>query len=514
MAKTAVRLLLTLSLAEAGQSNTLLFRGQSLSLHSVTPSQLRHELPKPATQQQQTSVVHHELPKPISAPPQGLPHGGAPAQRRTKQPEQAPPSPDSRNQLPKPVSQAKYDEMQAQGHRVFGQAFILTIVVLSVGVAMVSSTDLFVSMHTWLVLDDLVTNFIGVAWFFTADSYIEYLGLTGVNAAMVYCIGCLLVLFLQKIIKSSVMAEGSENEEVITAFAGPTVVWLNAGFVNIVLENFKKNLFYLALVLGALAIWYLLLGIVYHQLVSRVIGTGQWTDQIEHEMGGGAIAFGFIILINALIKDMLGHEGPLVTVLVMVVLTFLLWIAAIGLHLWLDAKTEEVRAMNGTFNSSKYWKVRGLMAFSAFVRKVPEWALVSCIADAVMLLFGFHNTFDNDSTESIQAKLITAFVSSVFGCLIIALCAYTTVRNKDPLLGKTLVRLGGFMMGAAWGDYSETVIHMSVEGSGYGGHSFLAKLAITIFISANVFPVYYFYLKPTIMEKTDPQPVVVEKPVV
>lgn len=557
----AARLLAILFAAQVKDcsSSSLLSHGK-IQADATQPSALRHPLPRGATPSEEM-VSSHQL---VGTSPSEL-HHEVPTVSRTKEGASAPPRPERRSSpvaaspsaagpspypapgpspYPAPLSAAlplqeksprlsnatvaksKYTEMRQYGHRVFALNVIIALCMLCAATALISSSNPHISKHTWLVIDDFTTNFLAVTWFFTADDYIEYKGLKGLNALIVYGIGCIAILFLQKVLRWLVSAN-AESEEKMAALAGPVVMWLNAGFVKEcqtyslgfnesigLLPDKWHHVLSLFLLLVVLAVYYLVLGVVYHRIVSKIVGRG-WQDDIEHQMGGGAIASGVILLMHVVftgemsgsgLGENLVKQGGMLGRLAIPAMIFgsLAWIViAFQCSRALNTKVVELRHRQPMLGDSNYWKVRLCTSLTAFFQALPGWSLLASVTSIVTIMWGF------TSEHALQSSLVVGFVSSMLGGCLVIFVAVTPGIRTVPWAGKLLVSFGAFLMGATWGDFLQKSIDLSVEGHAYskslGVPTFMIKFGITIFITANIFPVYYFYLKPMIMAKTEKQ---------
>jgi hypothetical protein len=372
--------------------------------------------------------------------------------------------------------------------------------VLSVTIAMVSSANALVSKNTWGVIDFVVVTFLAVSWFIVVIHSLDFFKLTGWWKIAAHCGVSMLFLFLA-LLGSWSLRKQEVGGAVFAGIFTPMVMWCNAGFVETVQKHFKDSSLYVFLFLIALVGWYALVALFFHFVVSKATERG-WGDDLQAAMAGGALAGGFVLWCHMMITGTYhtieaprAAAPPLMTVVILNALSvFYIALSLICLPV-LSRKSKSY--IDAAVGSSGYWKLRMCSIAKAFVSWLPYFSFVLSLAHLVLEHTGY-------SSGSISAQLCLALTSTAIGILLIYLCAYVPFLKRDTeiaqQLSAMLVGLGGFMVGVAWSNLLDNSINMMIKGRGYA-HPFPVKLGITAFLSAFIFPVYCWYLKPLIMQK-------------
>jgi len=418
----------------------------------------------------------------------------APAQAQVKDPK-------------KYVLHSKYKatvkNMHSHSHRVFAQGIIVTVVVLCVTIAMASSANALVSSCTWGIIDFVIATFLAVAWFIVVIHSLDFFQLVGLWKVAIHMAVSVVFLFASVLISWSMR----NNDTTLSTFQGiftPMVMWCNAGFVETVQKYFKDSELYIFLFLIVLAVWYGALALFFHYLISKATKKG-WGDDTSDVMAGGSLAAGFVLWCHMMVTGTFHSiEGPHTNppTLTQVALLNGLSVFFIALSLFmlpvLSRKSKQYKDAN--VGSNNYWKLRMCGTGTHFVSVLPRFSFILSLGHLILSHSGY-------TQGSIGAQLTLALVSTGVGMLMIFLCAYVPFLKRDTEIAAQLrgllVGLGGLMVGVAWSGLLDNSINMMIKGSGYA-HPFPVKLGITAFLTAFILPVYFWYLKPTIMSKGAP----------
>mmetsp|Transcript_38331 Transcript_38331/g.59627 ORF Transcript_38331/g.59627 Transcript_38331/m.59627 type:complete len:261 (-) Transcript_38331:88-870(-) len=159
---------------------------------------------------------------------------------------------------------------------------------------------------------------------------------------------------------------------------------------------------------------------------------------------------------------------------------------------WSDALKAVPPASGSQRDSLKtYWKKRAVDSFSVFVSFLPYYSCVLSLGHLIIDNLGYKE-------GAIEARLYLAVISSLIGMFLIVLVGKVKFFSEEKSLSSILIGLGGFMAGTAWANLLNNSINMMAHGY---THPFKLKFAITCFLTAIVFPVYFNYFKPLVDAK-------------
>jgi len=312
------------------------------------------------------------------------------------------------------------------------------------------------------------------------------------------------VLFLFIYMATSwILRENETNVAVFDAIFTPMCMWCSAGFVETAQKYCKDGgAVQMGLFLIVLAVWFMALLLLAHFVLKKATRQG-WGDTTENHMAGFALAGGFILWCHMMITGTYHSiEAPrksppsLPQVAMLNAFSLFVLVFAILMLPVLNRKSKQYQ--DATVGSSSYWKFRMCGIATQFVTFMPGFSFILSLGHLVLEHTGY-------PAGSISAQLILAVVNTAVGIVMIFLCAYVPFLNRGTeiatQLSGLLVGVAGLSIGLAWSSVLDNSISMMIKGSGYA-HPFLVKLEITAFLSAFVFPVYCWYLKPLIIAKS------------
>jgi len=389
------------------------------------------------------------------------------------------------------------------GHRVFAQGIILAVVMLSLTIALTSSTNALIAKNTWSIIDAVVVTFIAVSWFIVVIHSFDYFGLTGLQAVLAHMTVSVLFLFVAGVVSWTLKHKyGDQSASIFSSIFNHMVMWCNVGFVGTVQKQFKDNVLYIALLLVVLALWYVVLALIFHYGVKRFTSEAGWGDEIESTMAGAALAAGFVLWNHMLITGSYHNMEPSVDKNVPSLMSVLI-LNGLGVFymvlplLCLPVLNRVSKKMeSASIGSNNYWKVRACAIGTEFVSFLPHFSILLALRHLVLEHTGYPH-------GSIGALLLLALVSTAMAIILISLCAYVPILKRgtdmSTQISKLLLSVGGFIVGGAWVGLLDNSVGMATAGE---RHPFTTKLVLTGFLTAFIFPTYCLYLKPMIVERT------------
>jgi hypothetical protein len=282
------------------------------------------------------------------------------------------------------------------------------------------------------------------------------------------------------------------------------VMWCNAGFVETVQKNYQASPWQVGAFILVLALWYAVLLVFFHLVVKKLTAKKKG-DKAEDAMVGGALAGGFVLFSHLLVT---GSYSPLedrkstslYSAWMLNILGVAYLVISIAGLVFISPRAKTLREREESLGDQvgpTYWKLRLCGIADSFLQHLPRFSFIVSLAHIVCDHMGY-------AKGSIGAQLLLAFTSTVIGIFLIMLCAYLPLLNRNSTVAKDtsamLIGLGGFMVGVAWSNMLDNSISMMTAGEGYA-HPFEVKLAVTGFLTAFIFPVYYNHLKPIITER-------------
>jgi len=409
--------------------------------------------------------------------------------------------PDPRKYILHTKHKAKVKELNSYVHRAFAQGTVVTLVVLCMTIALVRSSNSIVAKHTWSIIDFVIVTFLALSWFVVVIHSLDYLKLTGWHAILAHMIVAVLFLFASEMISFRL---SGESAAVFNGIFTPMVMWTNAGFVETVQKNYQGSPWKVGAFFLVLALWYALLLVFFHLVVKKLTAKKKG-DKAEDAMVGGALAGGFVLFSHLLVT---GSYSPLedrkstslYSAWMLNILGVAYLVISIAGLVFISPRAKTLREREESLGDQvgpTYWKLRLCGIADSFLQHLPRFSFIVSLAHIVCDHMGY-------AKGSIGAQLLLAFTSTMIGIFLIMLCAYLPLLNRNTIVAKDtsamLIGLGGFMVGVAWSNMLDNSISMVTEGEGYA-HPFEVKLAVTGFLTAFIFPVYYNHLKPIITER-------------
>jgi len=433
--------------------------------------------------------------------------GAGKEKAKTKEPAKEPEKkvekkvPDPKKYVMHTKYKSKVKELHSEGHRVFAQGILCTVLVLSITIAMASSPNALIAKSTWSIIDFVVVTFLALAWFIVVTYGLDYYKLAGLARILVHMTISVVFLLISSLVSFQLNKSGrTTGASIFNGIFTPMVMFCNYGFV----ETLHKERVvpwpfgdqsYVFFVMVDLMVWYTLLALFFYHVVSRLTQKG-WNDDTENHMAGGALAGAFVLWLHMVISgsyqtlaDPHRHPPSFGETVFMNFLSVVFLVAAVAL-------TPVIKKLKSRFvepNTPQYAKARVCDVLSQFLSFLPRFSFVMALAHLIVDNMGY-------SDGAVAARLHLALASTAIGVLLIILCAKVPFFQK-PELNTLLVSLGGFMIGVAWSGLLDNSINMMVKGEGYA-HPFPVKLGITAFLTLFIFPVYVYHLKPLIDSKT------------
>jgi len=286
-------------------------------------------------------------------------------------------------------------------------------------------------------------------------------------------------------------SKGMESVSIFNGIFTPLVMWINAGFVQTVQQQDSTALAVFGHLM-VLVIYYAVLAVAMFYLSSKATEKGWGDDTIGH-MTGGALAGGFVLWLHMVITGSFQaatgtHKNPptIDQTVIMLCLSAVFLAADIVV-------SPILKKIVSNLPASKYWIGRILDVVVQFIGFLPRFSFVFSLAHLIVENLGY-------SDGAVAAQLHMALACTAVGIVMILVAAYVPAVKNNEDLTSVLVGLGGFIVGVAWSGMLDNSVDMMVKGGGYS-HPFEVKLGITAMLTAFVFPVYCYALKPIITSK-------------
>jgi len=419
--------------------------------------------------------------------------------KTSKTPEVADVKADNKKYILHSKHDMKLKAALSYAHRMFAQGTVVTILLLSLTIALVNSKNFAVAKNTWHIIDFVVVTFIATSWFIVVLHSLDYFHLTGYNRVWVHMAVANTFLLISMLI-SYRLETSKDNLDVFNGIFTPMVMWCNAGFVQTVHQEFSQSSWHDVTIILVLMVYYAVLIFVFHTLLKKLTKQKQ-NDKEEEKVAGGALAGGLVLFCHSLIigsqQSMGGAPVPTsfrTACMLNVFSVGVLVVSVFGLRYLAPIKASLLERSTMGNQAGVYWKLRACRIGRVILKHLPKFSFIVSIAHIIVDHMGYNK-------GSAGAQLLLACTSTVIGILIIYFCASVPALNRDSAVSKDtnsmLVGLGGFIVGAAWSSMLDNSVSMMIEGEDYK-HPFIVKMAIISFITAFVVPVYCYYLKPMI----------------
>jgi len=397
--------------------------------------------------------------------------------------------------------------LKSDGHRVFAQGIIISLVVLGMTVALATNSNVQIASNTWSVIDYVVVTFLAFSWFVIAIDMLDYFNLSGFAKVCTH-LALSVLLILASLLISWRLRSNDESVDIFNSIFPMLVMWCNAGFVETAQKHWMgSTLFYkvdVLVVLIVLTIWYTLLTLFVHFVFERFATAKGWAQEQENLITGGALACGFVLWCHMVISgsyhslEGLHQNCPSMTaVIIQILLGFCFLAVSMLLIPIINRKCQNFESCN--IGSNGFWKLQILGVTSWFLKFLPCFSLTQSLGLLLLCNMGYLH-------GSTGARLLLLLTSIAIAILVIAVGAFVPFLRRDndssKHLSGLLLGLGGFMVGTAWSGLLDNSINMMAKGRGYQD-GFHVKLCITGFLTAFIFPVYCYFLKPLIMRKAE-----------
>jgi hypothetical protein len=383
-------------------------------------------------------------------------------------------------------------KLDSQTHHIFVKGVIVGIVIVSLMIALGSTGNRMIEKNTWSTMNHVVVTFLALAWFYVTMHLLEFHGLTGWPKALMHmCIAVFLLLFSSLVTWIMTKRDGKKGVATFNALFDHIMGWCFAGFVSNVQQIFKDSVLLVFLSIIGLMFFYAALALFWYFVVGKCTTKG-WSDGSINTLTGAALAAGTVLWVHMVIAGAYHTiEDPRPTKPTLNQSVFMSCFSFVWILVAVVCTPYVARASEAAERSKAYWKKRVIDCTAVFVGFLPYY---SCV-----LSFG-HLILDNCGYDvgAVEARLYLAALSTFIGMGMIVLCAKWRRIARDENLSGMLVGLGGFMTGSAWANILNNSINMMADGD---EHPFEMKFALISFLTAVVFPVYFYYFKPVVDEK-------------
>jgi len=388
-------------------------------------------------------------------------------------------------------------QLHSHEHHIFAKGIIAIIVVMSLTIALASSHNATIEKNTWSTLDSIIVTFLALAWFYVTMHFLDFHGLIGWAKVTMHCgIGLFLLMASSLISMQMLKRGGKEGKDIFNNIFDHILMWSFAGFVSTVQQIYKRSAFLVLMATLGLVVFYSVLALVWYYVVGKCTDRDTDADSIN-TLAGAALAAGIVLWVHMMlaggyhtIEDPRPTKPGFYENLFMNCFSFIYIAVALmvapKVQKWSDAlKVKVVGSLR------MYWKKRVVDSFGVFVGFLPYYSCVLSLGHFIIDNLGY-------AEGVIESRLYLAVVSSLIGMFLIVLVAKVKFLSEDPNFSSMFIGLGGFMAGAAWANLLNNSINMMAHGY---THPFKLKFAITCFLTAIVFPVYFNYFKPLVDAK-------------
>jgi hypothetical protein len=399
----------------------------------------------------------------------------------------------------------KVKTLHTHNHHVFAKGIIAIIVVLSITIALASSGNATIEKNTWSTMNSVIVTFLALAWFYVTMHLLEFHGLNGWAKVLMHCGIAVFLLLLSSLISVQMKKRGGDKgKDIFNSIFDAILLWSFAGFVSNVQQIYKYSAFLVLMSTLGLVVFYVVLALFWYAVVGKF--TDRATDATSiNTLAGAALAAGTVLWIHMVIaggyhtiEDPRPAKPGFYENLVMNCFSFGYIAVAIvvgpKVQKWSDALKAVPPASGSQRDSLKtYWKKRAVDSLGVFVSFLPYYSCVLSLGHLIIDNLGYED-------GAIEARLYLAVISSLIGMFLIFLVGKVKFFSEEESLSSILIGLGGFMAGTAWANLLNNSINMMAHGY---THPFKLKLMITCFLTAIVFPVYFYYFKPLVDAKME-----------
>jgi len=407
------------------------------------------------------------------------------------------------------VPHAKYKStiraLRSITHRVFAQGIIITLLVLGVTVALATNANDHLANNTRSVINSVVVTFLAFFWFVTTIDLFDYYKFSGVQKVCTHLVLTVLLL-LASLLISWRLRSNDGNVDIFSSIFPVLVMWCNAAFIQTTQKHWIDSTHFpvvdVLLVVIVFMIWYTVQTIIVHFVFQRCATTKGWGHEQENLITGGALACGIVLWCHMAISgsyhslEGLHHNSPpLLAVMIQILLA--LFFLGVSMRLSPIISRKMLSFASCSIGSNGYWKSRICGVTQCVLKFLPCFSLMLSLGQ---LFLGDKRYFHS----SVGARLLLLLASTAIAVLMITVCTFVPFLRRNSDISKEmsglLLCLAGFMVGTAWSGLLDNSINMMAKGKGYQD-GFHVKLAITGFLTAFIFPVYCYFLKPLVMNK-------------
>jgi hypothetical protein len=401
--------------------------------------------------------------------------------------------------VPKHHYKRKVTFLHSHVHHMFAKGTITTILVLCLTSCLAQSSNTMIRTNTWSTIDAVITTFMSLAWYYVIMHYLDFAGYKGVEKLAIHLgIATLLLLassmitwFMQMQASKDKNADIAESTGIFNSIFTPIVMWSNAGAVSTAQQLAKPSEMYVLLMTGAMVGFYALLAVFWYYVVGSMTRR-DWSEGTITTLTGASLAAGFVLWVHMiLVGSYQTVEDPHPTAPGMDKTLVLNCFGLLYIALACVVATPLKKVIDNTDKAKDYVKWRTLSVVATFLSILPYFSCVLSLGHLILDNLGYDG-------GAIEARLYLAVISSLIGMFLIVLVAKVERLREDTTLSGCLIGLGGFMAGTAWANLLNNSINMMAHGY---THPFKLKFMVTCFLTAIVFPVYFYYFKPLVDAK-------------
>jgi hypothetical protein len=384
----------------------------------------------------------------------------------------------------------KMQAAKSHGHHLFAALFLFLFFVIAFTFTMVTNSNQIVVTSTWTTIDSVAVTSMALTLFYVVTHLFDELTAGVAHWKVVLHVAYAVSILLVAMFGSHML----KGDKVGQASFMAVIYWMcllaKGGALTTAQSELSASMEHVCLVTGASLLFFVVLILCTHQIKPEP----NWYDTVETNLAGGALAAGVCSLVHIVINGV-DHtpNKPFSPSGTMMANAFALFTCVTAVLL-----TPPLGRMQAA--NKNYWKGRLLAFVDGFVGIMPYFTVSLGSGALVCHLLGVH-------PATIQAKLVCAGTAVVYGYLMIAAVAFIPYFRSDDAEVKTLSGLilgfGGYIAGYAIAALLTGTIDMIIDGRGLDGqHKTNMKIGIVAAFNVVLIPVYLFFLKPLVMQKT------------
>jgi len=389
---------------------------------------------------------------------------------------------------------AAVEERRIHGHHLFAALLICVMLTVNISFAMATSKNKKLSKNTWTSLGALAVVIIATSLYNAVAHLFEHLSEGYVHYAIALHILWAVILFFFAVYGSYSLRNHKSLLSAFNAVIFWVVLLAKGGAFSETQRGLGTGLQEVFLITLAGVACFALLMFVTHHL--KPADGETWYDDVEASLAGGALAGGFVTMVDILIRGV-EHEDPgnpwgnQEHAIMHKAFAFATCVAAVVL-------TPLIGKMKK--NTTAYWYGRFLAVLNDFIGILPYFTVSLGVGGVLCHYLEIH-------PDSMMAKLTHTMCSTAIGALMIVICAFTPYLQSDNeeivSLTGLILGFGGYIAGAGWANLFTTSVYESMAGHGYSEQERDRHTIALVFVLNLVFvPVFVQYMQPVLEEKT------------